>query len=386
MSKSRKIFFVMAGGGHETDRHYYDTIKNRRPVEEFSKYLREEDAAKLSKYANGRPYAVWGAVPGPSNIRNWETMEEGDYVMVYRKGKIILVAEIAMKVRNTDLAKYFWEEDSDGSTWEYIYFMINDVEFDLEISKLNSYLDYEESYHPQGFMAIKQEKVDQLLSIYGDLPSLLQKLSSGQELEKVEFEKIEPEKEKIISAVIDDHIEKAPTEHTEMQWRLIRLGNRSKLDVWVPSADQPKEFDGHKFRDFVIKEFQETIDVPTYIKNIDTVWKLGHSIKSAFEIEHSTSIYSGILRLSDLRALTPNSTYPLYIVANRERKNKVFEQLRRPTFSNDHLSLDRAVKFISYDSVRKLDENLKEEQAGFNLDWLAKEAESAAEGVIFLER
>lgn len=364
----------MAGGGHETDRHYHDTIKNRRPVDEFSKYLAsEEEVTRLKEYAHDRPYAVWGAVPGSNNIRNWETMEEGDYVMVYREGKIILAAEIAMKVRNANLAKYFWGQDRDGKTWEFLYFMINDVPFNLEMSKLNKYIGYEDSYHPQGFMAIKQERVDKLLSSYGDLISLLQKLSGGETLEKIEFEK-----KQIIETVIEEHIDKCPTEHTEIQWRLISLGNRSNYDVWVPAADQPKEFDGNKFRDFVIKEFQESIDVPTYIKNIDTVWKLGHSIKSAFEIEHSTSIYSGILRLSDLRALTPNSTYPLFIVANRERKNKVFEQLRRPTFSNDYLELDRAVKFLSYDAIRKLDEEAKKEQLGLNIDWILKEAEAVS--------
>lgn len=371
MNISRKIFFVMAGGGHETDRHYYDTIKNKRSVNEFGKYLTSAEVERLTQYAHNRPYAIWGAVPGLSNIRNWGMMEEGDYVMVYREGKVILAAEIAMKVRNSNLARYFWNEDRDGETWEYMYFMINDVPFNLDISKLNKYLGYEESYHPMGFMAVKQEKVHTLLSEYGDLVSLLQKLSEGKELERIEFEK-----KRIINEVIEEKIDKSPTEHTEIQWRLIRLGNRSHFDVWVPIADQSKEFDGNKFRDFVIKDFQESIDVPIYIKNIDTVWKLGYSIKSAFEIEHSTSIYSGILRLSDLRALTPNSIYPLFIVANREKKNKVFEQLRRPTFSNDYLSLDRVVKFISYDSIRDLDESFKDKQPGFNIDWLLKETES----------
>ncbi len=372
MSKSKKIFFVMAGGGHETDRHYHDTIKNRRPVDEFGKYLKNEDVTRLKEYAHGRPYAVWGAVPGSSNIRNWEAMEEGDYVMVYRKGKIILAAEVAMKVRNANLAKYFWGVDTDGiTTWEFIYFMINDVSFDLEMSKLNKYLGYEEKYHPQGFMAINQDKADQLLSLYGDLISLLEKLSDGKELEKIDFQKTE-----IINTVIDEQIEKSPTEHTEIQWRLIRLGNKEHFDVWVPASDQQKEYEGNKFKDFVIKTFQESIDVPPYIKNIDTVWKLGYSIKSAFEIEHSTSIYSGILRLSDLRALTPNSTYPLFIVANRERKNKVFEQLRRPTFSNDYLALDKCVKFLSYDVIRKLDSETKKERVGLNIDWISKEAET----------
>src|SRR3989344_1583204 len=134
MLKKRKIFFVMAGGGHDTDRHYHDTIQNRRDVDDFGKYLKQEEAERLKQYSHGRPYAVWGAVPGPSNTRNWQTMEEGDYVMVYRKGKIILAAEIAMKVQNTGLAKYFWQEDEKGKTWEYIYFMINDSPFNVDIT------------------------------------------------------------------------------------------------------------------------------------------------------------------------------------------------------------------------------------------------------------
>ncbi len=373
MSKSKKIFFVLASGGHETDRHYQDTIKKRHPVNEFQKYLSNDEASRLKEYSHGRSYAVWGSVPGSSNIRNWEIMEEGDYVLVYRKGKIIFAAEVALKLRRADLAKYFWGIDANGQTWEYIYFMINDVQFDLDISKLSKYLGYEENFHPQKFMAIQQDKVNQLLSSYGDLVSLLEKLSVGRELEKIDVEKKE-----IISDVIDEQIEKAPTEHTEIQWRLIRLGHKANYDVWIPTSDQPKEFGGNKFRDYVIKTFQESIDVPPYIKNIDTVWKLGHSIKSAFEIEHSTSIYSGILRLSDLRALTPNSTYPLFIVANNERRNKVFEQLRRPTFSNDYLALDKCVKYLSYDAVRKLDVELKEEQMGLNIDWLLREALSVS--------
>lgn len=363
----------MAGGGHDTDRHYFETIKNKRPVSDFSKFLEQNQTENLKLYNRGRPYAVWGAVPGSSNNRNWEIMDEGDYVLVYRKGKIILAAEVALKTRNADLARYFWQEDEDGKTWELIYFMINEVDFDIDITKFNKYLGYEDNYHPQGFMAIRQEKANELLSTYGDLTSLLKKIELGEEPEEIEFEK-----KKIVNEVIDEVIEKAPTEHTEMQWRLIRLGNKSNYDVWVPAADQSKEFDGNKFRDYVINEFQESLDVPTYIKNIDTVWKLGYSIKSAFEIEHSTSIYSGILRLSDLRALTPNSNYPFFIVADRDRKNKVFEQLKRPTFSNEYLSLDKIVKYLSYDSIRVLDEELKQDNFGVDVEWLTSRAETVA--------
>lgn len=355
--KSRKIFFVMAGGGHDTDRHYYETIKTKREVSELVKFLAPSEAKQLQSYAHGRPYAVWGAVPGVSNIRNWESMEEGDYVMVYRKGKVILAAEIAMKTHNPSLAEYLWQKDEDGKTWEYAYFMINDVEFSIDIEKINKYFGYETNYHPQGFMAIKQDKVDAALSTYGDLLSLLDKIHGGYAVEEIEFAKERYFKE--LNDVVDEKVAKAPTEHTEMQWRLIRLGNRSNFDVWVPEGDKHHSWNGENFRDMVMEKFHDTIDVPSYIKNIDTVWKLGLSIKSAFEIENSTSIYSGILRLSDLRALAPNSNYPLFIVAQAEKKQKVFEQLKRPTFSSDHLGLDKVVRFLSYDSIREIDGGLR---------------------------
>jgi len=369
MNKSRKIFFVMAGGGHDTDRHYYDTIKNKRAVSEFSKFINKDESSRLEKYAHGRPYAVWGAVPGESNTRNWESMEEGDYVMVYRKGKIILAAEIAVKVKNPALAEYFWQKDSDGKTWELIYFMINEVDFDIDFQELNKYLGYKENYHPQGFMAIEKSKADKLLGEYGDLISLLTKLQKGEEVSKIEIDK-----EKIFE-VLDEEVKKQPTEHSEMQWRLIRLGLKSHFDVWVPENDKGKEWNGEIFRPMVLKDFQETLDIPLYIKNIDTVWKLGQSVKAAFEVENTTSVFSGILRLSDLRSLTPNSNYPLFIVAPRERKNKVFNELKRPTFSNPYLRLDKIVRYLSYDSVRDLDESIKEDPTRFDIDWLTEKTE-----------
>jgi hypothetical protein len=370
MTKERKIFFVVATGGQDTDRHYFDTIKTKRTVEEAGRFLSQTETEALKKVTHDRSYAVWGGVPGTGNLRTWNNMEPGDYVMVYRGGKVILAAEVAMKVRNPELARHFWQEDRTSKTWELMYFLINDVEVNVPQSEVNKYLGYPTNYFPRGFMAIQQEKANHLLSAYGDLLSLLKKLEQGQKLEEVDVKK-----QKEFQEFVEEKKERAPTEHDEMQWRLISLGNKAHFGVWVPVNDQGREYEGNKFRDFVLPEFQEAIDVPTYVKNIDTVWKLGFSIKAAFEVEHSTSIYSGILRLSDLRALAPNSNYPLFIVAHRDRRNKVFEQLKRPTFSNDYLKLDREVKFFSYDKIRELDENYKEDSTSFDINWLITSAE-----------
>ena len=68
---------------------------------------------------------------------------------------------------------------------------------------------------------------------------------------------------------------------------------------------------------------------------------------------------SGILRLSDLRAEAPNSNYPMFIVASEDRRRKVFEELRRPTFSGPCLRLNEVIRFLGYEKVREIDESSK---------------------------
>lgn len=370
MKKKRKIFFVVASGGHDTDKHYHDTIEQKHVFSEIGRFLDENEKAILEKNYRGGPFAAWGATPGPGNARYWNNMESGDYVLIYRAGRIIFAAEIALKTHNQNLAKYFWNIDEKGKTWEYMYLMVNTEAVNVPLSKLNPLLGYSENYFPRGFMAIEQEKADALLGSYGDVLSVLRQLEIGKELEKVDMEKKEQE-----MAVTTEKVEQATTEHNEMQWRLIRLGLRARVDVWVPRKDQGRSYEGNTFREHVLREFQSSIDVPKYIENIDVVWKYGYSIKSAFEVEHSTSIYSGILRLSDLRALTPNSIYPLFIVADRERKNKVFSELKRPTFDNPYLRLKEVIGFLSYDRVRELDESCKSNDANLTTDFILQQSE-----------
>jgi len=253
------------------------------------------------------------------NELRWDKMSPGDVVLVYNRGRIHFAGEIAAKVRNKDLARYFWREDDAGSTWELMYFIVNEERTDVAIEKLNPLFGYQPSYRPQGFSMINEDAVSNFAQNYGDILGVLKTLERGEELIHL------PSRKEEVIARIDERIERVPTEHDEMQWRLIRLGHLAKCDVWVPRNDQSKQYEGHKFRDLVLQQVHQTLDVPRSIENIDVVWKFGpYSVKSAFEIEHSTSIYSGILRLSDLRAEAPNSNYPLFIVASRDRKRRVF--------------------------------------------------------------
>jgi hypothetical protein len=351
---SRKVFLVVAGGNPSAEKHFEDTIQRKRTLQEVRGFLPSQEIENLEKIYHGSNFIVWGAVPGPMNESRWEKMAPGDVVLVYNSGRIRFAGEIAAKVRNKDLARYFWKENDAGTTWEFMYFIVNEEKTDVPIEKLNPLFGYQSNYRPQGFSMINEAAVANFAQNYGDILGVLKTLERGEELIHL------PTRKEVVSALIDERIERVPTEHDEMQWRLIRLGQLAKCDVWVPRNDQAKQYEGHKFRDSVLSEFHQTLDVPRSIQNIDVVWKFGpYSIKSAFEIEHSTSVYSGILRLSDLRAEAPNSNYPMFIVASEDRRKKVFEELRRPTFSGPCLRLHEVIRFLGYEKLRDLDESSK---------------------------
>jgi hypothetical protein len=109
---------------------------------------------------------------------------------------------------------------------------------------------------------------------------------------------------------------KAPA-HKEMQWLLSRLGNELGLTVWLPPSDRGLEYDGHQFTDLALGELPLMFSNKALrtVRQIDVIWLGDGSIEAAFEIESTTSIYSGILRMADLIALVPGITIPLYIVA-----------------------------------------------------------------------
>lgn len=69
------------------------------------------------------------------------------------------------------------------------------------------------------------------------------------------------------------------------------------------------------------------------IEQIDVICLKRRAIVRAFEVEHTTAVYSGILRMADLLALQPNMDINLHIVAPGARREKVFQEIQRPVFS-----------------------------------------------------
>jgi hypothetical protein len=252
----RKVFLVVAGGNTAAERHLEDTIQRARTLEEVRGFLSPLQIENLERIYHGSNFIVWGAVPGPMNESRWEKMTAGDVVLIYNSGRIRFAGEIAAKVRNTDLARYFWKENEAGGTWEFMYFIVNEEKTDVPIEKLNPLFGYQPHYRPQGFSMVNEEAVSNFAQNYGDILGALKTLERGEELIHL------PSRKDELNAQIDECIERVSTEHDEMQWRLIRLGQLARCDVWVPRNDQAKQYEGHQFRDFVLHEFHPRSTYP----------------------------------------------------------------------------------------------------------------------------
>lgn len=157
---------------------------------------------------------------------------------------------------------------------------------------------------------------------------------------------------------------KEPTAHTEIQSLLLRLGSDMGFDVWVARNDRSRSFGGVRLGD--LPRLKQNLplqfdDATTRtIELIDVLWLSGNAIVAAFEIESTTSIYSGLLRMGDLIAMQPNLNIPLYLVAPDERRNKVIEEVNRPTFSRLKPPLSEVCSYISFSALRN---GLREVQA-----------------------
>lgn len=147
-------------------------------------------------------------------------------------------------------------------------------------------------------------------------------------------------------------------ESIRMQALLADIGAKMGMKIWIPKNDRSRVLSECKSSNpAILERLPLNYDETTLktIEQIDVLWLKGRSIKRAFEVEHTTSIYSGILRMADLLALQPNMDIRLHIVAPVGRKEKVFQELRRPVFSLlDRGPLYEACTYLSYESVREI--------------------------------
>jgi hypothetical protein len=152
--------------------------------------------------------------------------------------------------------------------------------------------------------------------------------------------------------------EAEPRESTRMQALIAQIGAQMGMSIWIPRSDRGNVLKHWKDEDSkLINRLPLNYDDTTLrtIEQIDVLWLRGRSIVRAFEVEHTTSVYSGILRMADLLALQPNMDIRLHIVAPAAKREKVFQEIQRPVFSLlEKGPLADNCTYLSYDSLQEL--------------------------------
>jgi hypothetical protein len=149
----------------------------------------------------------------------------------------------------------------------------------------------------------------------------------------------------------DGSVPSEPRTHTEIQAKLRDIGLYEGYDVWV--ADRGKEWNGRLLGEGCLTDLPVVAAERTraVMRNIDVIWfrrGAGHPMRF-FEIEHSTSVYSGLLRFNDVMIDFPIPE--AFVVGDGDKTQAKFErEIARRTF--DHSGLRRVTRFLLYEQVR----------------------------------
>jgi hypothetical protein len=213
-----------------------------------------------------------------------------------------------------------------------------------------------------------------------DLQKLGQKLQVRR-LDRSVFVEVPGDADREEEALPQSSEEIGPRESHKVQAAIARIGAQMGFRIWVPRADRQKVLeqlsasDREAFIDVLPLNYDDTT-IKT-IEQIDVLWLKNRSMARAFEVEHTTAIYSGLLRMADLLALQPNMDIALHIVAPSDKREKVLKEIKRPVFSFlERAPLYECCSYLPYEAIAEIGEI---KHLGHMNDSLLEEYEEFAE-------
>ncbi|MGE0641212.1 MAG: type II restriction endonuclease [Thermoanaerobaculia bacterium] len=221
----------------------------------------------------------------------------------------------------------------------------------------------------EGILALNERFRDQLSNDLGAIGGFLFDVGTGRypapprsgdaaEQARWEEELARVREETAAQARARERARESDHTHTEVQGWLRDLGLALGFEVWVASNDRSRAYGSGRLGDGCRAELPAVFassPAAETIRLIDILWldRTSGRAEAAFEVEHTTSIYSGIVRMLDL-ALGFESEQPsagaCFLVAPDEREEEVRAQLARPAFSRVR---DLALSYLPYGELRQ---------------------------------
>lgn len=301
--------------------------------------------AELSQESSVR---IWGTTVGEDSKKRtiFEAMEQDDLVLFLYAGEFIGSGRVGETFEDPELGAWLW----DSPESRFIYTVTDYQEISVPRSEVWDVLGYSSNYPLYGFSRVSDDAISTLFQTYNSVEEAFQDFRANDSRGEEPSPTGTPEDDE------EETEDEVVREHTEIQWYLIQLGLDHGYDVYVATNDQNRTYEGHRLGEDCVDSLSLTgfsDAAMRLIKYVDVVWLNDDYIEKMFEVESTTSIYSGILRMTDFVVKVPNLAVDMHIVAPAEDEEQVRRQMTRPTFQHvmgraQHCSL----QYLSFEEVR----------------------------------
>ena len=143
--------------------------------------------------------------------------------------------------------------------------------------------------------------------------------------------------------------------HNSIVLKLIQIGKLLNFDVWVALDLKNAVISDIRLGDLTLDDLNipgVSGDPLNILKRIDVLWLKNKDVVIAgFEVEHTTPIFSGLLRFFDLFISIPSFNIRTFIIAPDRRVNQVINQFNRKTFQKLINETKKKIGVIYYSSL-----------------------------------
>ncbi|SFR38579.1 Restriction endonuclease [Halogeometricum rufum] len=185
---------ILPAGRDDAFEDYRQFIRSGHPIDDIEYYLDKDDIELFRTTSDDDLVHVWGT----SVDRTWQNVERNDIALVYHDGGFVARGQVLQLRHDPDLAEYLWKESvdhgrwDDQSPWEYMTFLTDIEEVDVDIEEFNELVGYDETYRPQGFTRVADKRLDQLTEEESVETAIADLTDAGERVHPVDDEDDEP--------------------------------------------------------------------------------------------------------------------------------------------------------------------------------------------------
>lgn len=162
-------------GIEKGDENLEKTVNNFIDLEEIRTYIKENQYKKLLEVYPNKLVKLWGVQGGKKdnykiskNVSKWDKIKIGATVLFYSKEKFIKSAKVTFILWNKEIAKHLWNIDSQKETWEYLYFIDNVKDIDINATEIFTLINTKEN-HVQGLRVFEDDRSEKILNRYKNI-------------------------------------------------------------------------------------------------------------------------------------------------------------------------------------------------------------------------